>query len=78
LGACGPHDPVELLKQWKGRVPLLRLRDKLKDSFAAIGEGEIDFPAVMKAAQAAGTKDYFIYDDFDNFGKALAYLKKAG
>jgi sugar phosphate isomerase/epimerase len=72
------HDPVELLKQWKGRVPLLRLRDKLKDSFAAIGEGEIDFAAVLKAAQSAGTKDYFVYDDFDNLGKALAYLKKAG
>jgi sugar phosphate isomerase/epimerase len=71
------HDPVELLKEWKGRVPVMRLRDKLKDSFAAIGEGEINFAAILKAAQAAGTKDYFVYDDSGNFGKALSYLKKA-
>ena len=68
-------DPVELFKQWKGRVPLLRLRDKLKDSFAPVGEGEINFHAILKAAQAAGTKYSFVYDDAGDFSKALTYLK---
>ena len=71
------RDPVALLKEWRGRVPILRLRDKLKDSYASIGEGELNLPAILKAAQAAGTKHYLVYDDPDKLGKALAYLTKA-
>jgi sugar phosphate isomerase/epimerase len=70
-------DPVELLKEWKGRVPLVRLRDKRKDAFTAIGEGDMDFPAILKAAQGAGTKYFFVYDDADHFAKAIEYLKRA-
>jgi sugar phosphate isomerase/epimerase len=69
-------NPVEFMKQWKGRVALVRLRNKAKDSFAPIGEGEIDFGAIMKAAQAAGAKYYFVYDDMENLSKALTWLKK--
>lgn len=68
-------NPVELLKDWKGRVPLVRLRDQANGSYAAIGEGKIDFAAVLKAGQAAGVKHYFVYDEMDHPGKALTYLK---
>jgi sugar phosphate isomerase/epimerase len=74
--AAARLNPVELLKQWKGRVSLIRLRNKSKDSFAPIDAGEIDFAAILKAAQAAGVKYYFVYDELENLGKALAYLKK--
>ncbi len=68
-------NPVELLKDWKGRAPLVRLRDQANGSYTAIGEGKIDFAAVLKAGQAAGVKRYFVWDEMDHPGKALTYLK---
>jgi sugar phosphate isomerase/epimerase len=73
--AAARINPVDLLKQWRGQVSLVRLRNKAKDSFAPINDGEIDFAAIMKAGRPAGVKYYFVYDDLDNLGKALAYLK---
>jgi len=69
------RDPVELLKEWKGRVPIVRLRDKLKDSYASIGEGQLDFGAILKAAQTAGVKHYIVYEDTDKLAKAFSYLR---
>lgn len=69
------QDPLRLLKDWKGRVPLMRLGDKAKDAphqfsetigqgaFAEIGTGDIDFAAILKAAPAAGVRYYFIGQD---------------
>lgn len=69
------HDPVELLKKYSGRVPLLHLKDKKKgqavqynenvpkDTFKEIGNGSIDIPAVLKAADAAGVRHYFVEQD---------------
>jgi sugar phosphate isomerase/epimerase len=86
-GVAG-QDAVRLLKEWKGRVPLVRLADKTKGfprrfeeaveegAFAEIGSGEIDFPAVLKAAAAAGTKYYFIAPDRTE-GDPLAALPRA-
>jgi len=71
------RDLAALLKEWRGRVPIVRLRDKLKDSYASIGEGELNFAEILKAAQTAGAKHYIVYDDADKLGKALAYLKRA-
>ena len=62
------QDPVESLKKWKGRVALLHLKDLAKDAphqfaetepngaFLEVGSGVIDFPAILKAAPAAGVK----------------------
>ena len=74
--AAARLNPMDLLRQWKGRVPLMRLRNKSKDSFAPIDAGDIDFAAIMKAAQAAGVKYFFVYDDPENLARALTYLKK--
>jgi sugar phosphate isomerase/epimerase len=66
------QDPVRLLKEYKGRVPLLRLNDKAKDAprqfseqialgaYAALGEGAIDLAGVLKAAAGAGVEFCFI------------------
>ncbi|MCU1295213.1 MAG: Xylose isomerase domain protein barrel [Bryobacterales bacterium] len=71
------HDPVELLKKYSGRVPLLHLKDKKKgqpaqaqynenvpkDTFKEDGNGSIDIPSVLKAADAAGALHYFVEQD---------------
>ncbi len=69
------HNPVDLLKTYSGRVPLLHLKDKGKDQavqfnekvppqeFKEVGNGSIDIPAALKAANAAGVKNYFVEQD---------------
>lgn len=71
------HDPVELLRKYSGRVPLLHLKDKKKgqpaqpqynenvpkDTFKEVGNGSIDIPAVLTAANSAGVKHYFVEQD---------------
>ena len=87
-------DPVALLKQYKGRVPLLHLKDVLKSepnrldegiartSFAEVGNGRIDFAAVLAAAAANGAKHYFVEQDqtpgapVDSLKSSIANLRK--
>ena len=69
------QDPVEMLKQWKGRVALLHLKDKAKDAphmfaenmpagaFKEVGSGSLNFPAIMKASPGAGVKNYIVEQD---------------
>jgi sugar phosphate isomerase/epimerase len=69
------QDPVALLKQWKGRVALMHLKDKLKgapqsfsegvpkETFVEVGSGALDFPAILKAAREAGVQHYFVEQD---------------
>jgi sugar phosphate isomerase/epimerase len=87
------QDPVEALKKWKGRVALLHLKDKAKDAphqfaenmpngaFQEVGSGVLDFPAILKAAPAAGVKHYIVEQDqtpgdpLDSLRKSFNYLK---
>jgi len=87
------QDPVEALKKWKGRVALLHLKDKAKDAphqfsenvppaaFKEVGSGVIDFPAILKAAPAAGVKQYIVEQDqtpgdpLESLRKSFNYLK---
>jgi sugar phosphate isomerase/epimerase len=69
------HDPAALLKKYSGRVPLLHLKDKATgmavqynetvphEAFKEIGNGSIDIPAVLAAANRAGTRHYFVEQD---------------
>lgn len=69
------HNPVDLLKQYSGRVPLLHLKDKAAGfptqynekvppaTFKEIGNGSIDIPAVLSAADSAGVRNYFVEQD---------------
>ncbi len=74
--SVGGHDPVEILKTYSGRVPLIHLKDKSRaftkiqynenvpsDAFKEIGSGSIDFPAVLQAADTAGVEHYFVEQD---------------
>jgi sugar phosphate isomerase/epimerase len=82
------QDPVEMLKKHSGRVPLVHLKDKAtgvpkqyneevpKDAFKEIGSGSIDIPAVLKAADAAGVKHYFVEQD-QTPGDPVASLRQS-
>ena len=91
------HDPAEMLKQWKGRVAVVRLIDKTKGTrgqfddaveqgaYSNLGEGVLDFPAILKAAASAGVRTFTVgqapldEDESDSPGglrKNLEYLKK--
>jgi sugar phosphate isomerase/epimerase len=88
------EDPLRLLKEWKGHVPLLQLNDKAKDAprqfsetiglgaFVEAGSGDIDFPAILKAAPAAGVKVMFAGQDetagdpIESLRRSFAYLNR--
>ncbi len=61
----GGIDPVELIKRYSGRVPLLHMKDMdpADESFAPVGTGSIDLEAVAKAGKASGTVWYIVEQD---------------
>ncbi len=74
--SVGGNNPVDVLKRYSGRIPLLHLKDKSKDfrqvqynekvpkdTFKEIGNGSIDIAAVVKAAEAEGVEHYFVEQD---------------
>ena len=82
------HDPLKLLQKYSGRIPLLHLKDRAKGSsaqynekvppatFKEVGSGSIDIPAVLKAADQAGVKHYFVEQD-QTPGDPIASLRKS-
>lgn len=69
------QDPVKILKQFKGRAPLVHLKDKLagapvmydervsKETFKEVGSGELNFVEILKTAETTGVKHYFVEQD---------------
>ncbi|MGH6679218.1 MAG: sugar phosphate isomerase/epimerase family protein [Bradyrhizobium sp.] len=82
------HNPVDVLKKFSGRVPLVHLKDKASgipvqynehvpaSAFKAVGSGTIDIPAVLSAADHAGVKHYFVEQD-QTPGNPIASLRKS-
>jgi sugar phosphate isomerase/epimerase len=88
------QDPVRLLREWKGHVPLLQLNDKAKGApkqfsenigrgaYVEAGAGDIDFPAILKAAAAAGVRFQFVGQDetpgdpIESLRRSFAYLSR--
>ncbi len=87
VGVAG-HDPVKMLNQFAGRVALLHLKDKAKGTpvqynesvkrtaFREVGNGTLDFPAILRAAKTAFVKHYFVEQDATP-GDPLASLKQS-
>ena len=87
------YDPIQFLKDWKGRVSLMHVNDKAKDTpqqfsesigqgaWAEPGTGALDFPAILKAAQAAGIQYYFAGldetegDPVESLRRSFSYLR---
>ena len=69
------QDPAKLLAKYGSRFELMHLKDMKKgvtgdltghsdvSNDVAFGTGQIDFPAILKAAKSAGVKWYFIEDE---------------
>jgi sugar phosphate isomerase/epimerase len=86
------HDPAALLLKYPGRWELMHLKDLKKGvkgdlsggtdvrNDVTLGTGQIDFPAVLKAARKSGVKWYFIEDESPSVEqqvpKSLEYLEQ--
>jgi sugar phosphate isomerase/epimerase len=88
------HDPAEMIAHLSGRVPLLHLKDKAADTpvrynegvpratFKEVGNGVIDWPKVLEAADKAHVEHYFVEQDqtpgppVDSLRQSYQYLTK--
>lgn len=85
------QDPVALLNKYPKRFKLMHLKDLRKgvvgnlsggtpvENDVALGTGQINLPAVLKAAQKAGVQHYYIEDESPSIAtqvpQSVAYLK---
>jgi sugar phosphate isomerase/epimerase len=88
----GGAEPAKLLEKYGSRFKLMHVKDLRKgaaknltggapdEDSVPCGEGEVDWKAVLKAAQAAGVEHYFIEDEAKNAAeqipKTLRYLEQ--
>lgn len=86
------QDPAALLSKYAGRFKLMHLKDLRKgivgnlsggtpvENDVALGTGQIDLPAVLKAARRAGVQHYYIEDESPSVAtqvpQSIAYLKR--
>jgi sugar phosphate isomerase/epimerase len=83
------QDPVQLLKKYSGRWKLMHLKDMKKGdtppkidlrSSVALGSGQLDMSALLRAAKREGVKYYFIEDEspdvLQQLPMSLAFLEK--
>jgi sugar phosphate isomerase/epimerase len=84
-------DPAALLKKYGPRFKLMHVKDLRKgikgdfsgktsvENDVAVGTGQIDIPAVMKAAQKSGIQHFYIEDESSSVNvqvpQTLKYLK---
>lgn len=85
------EDPVKWLNKYGKRWQLMHIKDKRKDvagsmdgksdvkNDVTVGTGQMDWSAILKAAQKAGVKYYFIEDESpvvnDQLAPSLKYLE---
>lgn len=61
----GGENPLETIERLRGRVMLMHLKDMAADgAMADVGAGTLDFPALIRAASAAGAEHFFVEHDF--------------
>ncbi len=82
------QDPVALLKQYSGRVPLLHLKNEAEKipvqftesvaptQFREVGSGVLDVASVLRAAHDNGTKHFFVEQD-QTGGDPIASLRSS-
>ena len=75
----GGADPLTFLKKYNGRYRILHLKDMTPDethTFTCVGSGIIDFPGILKEAQAQGIEHFML--EYDNVVDGMACLKTSG
>ena len=83
---AGGADPVAWIKKVKGRMGVVHFKDMaIKDNeqiFAEIGEGNLDWPSIIKACRDTGVKWYAIEQDkclrdpFESLAISWKFLQK--
>jgi len=88
---AGGGDPEQLIASHPGRVPLLHVKDMAKglslppgsshapaETNVVAGKGQLDLPAIMRAARKSGTELYYVEDEspkpWDQIPESLAHL----
>ncbi len=72
----GGANPLEVLKKYKGRIPVLHVKDMAPDEdFICPGRGIIDFAPIFKEAKKQGIKHYFV--ERDNEPDGLGCLRSS-
>lgn len=81
---AGGANPVEWIEKLSGRLPCIHLKDfcfantgSFKDNMAVVGEGNINFDAVIRAAESAGTKYLMVEQDDCHGEDPFACLKRS-
>jgi sugar phosphate isomerase/epimerase len=63
----GGGDPAAWIRRMKGRMPVVHLKDMVivdgEQTMAEIGEGNLNWPAILQACQEAGVEWYAIEQD---------------
>jgi sugar phosphate isomerase/epimerase len=60
----GGENPVEYIRKYAGRAPLIHLKDmNAEGDFAEVGTGSLDWPAIFHAAEAGGVVSYIVEQD---------------
>ncbi len=87
----GGGDPVALLTKYGNRWKLMHLKDLKKgikgdltggtppENDVVLGDGQLDMPAILKAAKKVGIQHYFVEDESNHedvqVPKSIAYLQ---
>ena len=85
----GGGNPCEWLEKLSGRVECIHLKDLemvgMEQRMAPIGQGNLNFPKIIEAAEKAGTKYALVEQDncygrdpFDCLKQSYEYLKSLG
>jgi sugar phosphate isomerase/epimerase len=83
----GGGDPVAWCRQLSGRLPLLHLKDYAvktdgQPAFASIGAGNLNWPAIIEAAEASSCEWFIVEQDstpgdpFDAVRESFEYIRK--
>jgi sugar phosphate isomerase/epimerase len=88
---AGGADPTKLVASLPGRVPLMHIKDMQKglilppgsskasdDTNVAAGTGQLDLPAILRAARKSGTEIFYLEDEsehpWEQVPESLKYL----
>lgn len=84
----GGGDPAEWILRCEGRVPLLHLKDMGnrggQQIMMEVGEGNLNWPAILEAAEEAGVEWYIVEQDtcerdpFESLAISLRNLREMG
>lgn len=84
----GGGDPAAWIRKLKGRMPLVHLKDMVmrghEQLMAEVGEGNLNWPAILEACREAGTVWYIVEQDtcqrspFDSLAISLRNMKAMG